>query len=373
MPLYMDFHKGLSVTVEDVKNAHIADEKVQHKYSVKYHQFWVNEEAGTVFCLMEGPDKESCEAVHREAHGDIACSIVEVESGFYKLFMGDGHKIEQGHVVAGDGSVDLGYRSILVIALQSIPALSGLTSPNYFYNRREGRKLVLDKIHEFKGREAKLLSDDSLTGIFNSSMHAVQCALEIRNELLRKRESGNNEWNITFKMGLSAGQPVTENEEFFGEAIKLARRLSNIAYQDQVLISSLVHDLCDIGTISQDASGKLSFRSLNAGEEAFINNLFRITEANLSDENFTIDDLSKNIGISRPQLYRKIVTLTGRSPNDLIRDLRMDKAFSLLKRKTFNISEVALQVGYNNPSYFAKCFSKKYGCTPSRFLENAGV
>ena len=45
----MDFHKGLSVTVEDVKNAHIADERVQDKYGVKYHQFWVNEEAGAVW------------------------------------------------------------------------------------------------------------------------------------------------------------------------------------------------------------------------------------------------------------------------------------------------------------------------------------
>mgnify|MGYP003546818225 FL=1 len=75
MPLYMDFHKIENLTVEAVKTAHIADVAIQEKYGVRYHQFWVNELAGTVFCLMEGPDKESCEAVHHEAHGNIACAM----------------------------------------------------------------------------------------------------------------------------------------------------------------------------------------------------------------------------------------------------------------------------------------------------------
>ena len=52
------------------------------KYGVTYHQYWFNEEAGTIYCLMEGPDKESCAATHREANGIIACQIVEVEGGY---------------------------------------------------------------------------------------------------------------------------------------------------------------------------------------------------------------------------------------------------------------------------------------------------
>ena len=101
MPLYMDFHKIENITIEDVKTAHIADRSVQDKYKVKYHQFWVNEEAGTVFCLMEGPDKESCEAVHQEAHGNIACALTEVEGGFYGVMMG-GTKRTDGGLVKND-------------------------------------------------------------------------------------------------------------------------------------------------------------------------------------------------------------------------------------------------------------------------------
>jgi hypothetical protein len=57
---------------------------------------------------MEGPDKETCEAVHREAHGNVACSIVQVEPGFYKLLMGDDQRVEKGHVKFEDGLVTLG-------------------------------------------------------------------------------------------------------------------------------------------------------------------------------------------------------------------------------------------------------------------------
>src|SRR6188472_2803424 len=91
MPLYMDFHKFDSITIEDVKTAHMADVAIQDKYGVKYHQFWVNQDAGTVFCLCEGPDKETCELVHQLAHGNKACALTEVESGFYKALMGENH------------------------------------------------------------------------------------------------------------------------------------------------------------------------------------------------------------------------------------------------------------------------------------------
>ena len=99
MPLFMDYHIISDIDIDAVKEAHIADKSIQEKYGVKYIQFWVNQEAGTIFCLIEAPDEESCEQVHQEAHGNIACQIVQVESGFYKLFMGESHQLEDGIVV----------------------------------------------------------------------------------------------------------------------------------------------------------------------------------------------------------------------------------------------------------------------------------
>ncbi|CAN5617238.1 hypothetical protein BH23BAC1_BH23BAC1_04200 [soil metagenome] len=115
MPLYMDIHLLKDVSVEDAREAHIKDLAVQEKYGVTYHQYWFNEKAGTIYCLMEGPDKESCEATHREANGIIACQIVEVKGGIYDLFMGKNHKLDHGLVRHEDGKIDTGYRYILTL------------------------------------------------------------------------------------------------------------------------------------------------------------------------------------------------------------------------------------------------------------------
>jgi len=373
MPLFMDFHKGLNVSIEEIKRFHIADETVQNKYGVKYHQFWVNEEEGTVFCLMEGPDKESCAAVHREAHGGVACSIVEVAVGFYKLFMGNSHLIEQGHVKYSNGTTDAGIRHLLVLNIEG----GALAKDRQFQALKDpcqARELTLSLISKYDGREVNRLPDDSFLAVFDSPECAVRCGLRIQKELLDKKSTpGDREWNIVFKIGLSSGQPVTESGDFFSKATLLACRLCHVASHDGFLISAKVQEYCNVQELSRDAARKGHWRILTSREEDFLNSLYSFSEGRLSDESFTIDCLTRDIGMSRPQLYRKMILLTGKSPNDFIRDLRMEKAMSLIKKKAGNISEIALEVGYNNPSYFAKCFQDRYGCTPSWFAHRGDV
>ena len=82
MPLYMDVHNlGDKVAFEDVEKAHLADLQTQDKYDVKYLRYWVNEDAGKIFCLVEAPDAEAATAVHREAHGLVADEIFTVVEG----------------------------------------------------------------------------------------------------------------------------------------------------------------------------------------------------------------------------------------------------------------------------------------------------
>ncbi len=82
MALYMDVHERVEgLTAEAVRHAHQADLNVQDKYGVKYLKYWYDEGSGKVFCLMEAPNKEAAEAVHREAHGLVADSITEVKEG----------------------------------------------------------------------------------------------------------------------------------------------------------------------------------------------------------------------------------------------------------------------------------------------------
>jgi Nickel responsive protein SCO4226-like len=82
MPLYMDVHRKVEgLTAQAVAGAHEQDLAIQSQYGVKYHKYWFNEETGQVFCLVEAPDKEAANRVHREAHGLVADELVEVEEG----------------------------------------------------------------------------------------------------------------------------------------------------------------------------------------------------------------------------------------------------------------------------------------------------
>lgn len=82
MPLYLDIHyKMANITPELLEEAHKRDLEVQEKYGVRYLKYWYDLATERVFCLVEGPNKEAVEAVHREAHGNLADEIIEVAEG----------------------------------------------------------------------------------------------------------------------------------------------------------------------------------------------------------------------------------------------------------------------------------------------------
>ena len=82
MPLYMDVHHlDGTVSAADVAEAHQKDVETQGKYGVNYKRYWVDENAGKIFCLVDAPDAETAHTVHREAHGLVADEIFEVSEG----------------------------------------------------------------------------------------------------------------------------------------------------------------------------------------------------------------------------------------------------------------------------------------------------
>lgn len=82
MPLYMDVHNiAGGVAAEDVAKAHQADLQTEGKYDVHYLRYWVDEQQGKVFCLVEAPSAEAAATVHKEAHGLVADDVFEVQEG----------------------------------------------------------------------------------------------------------------------------------------------------------------------------------------------------------------------------------------------------------------------------------------------------
>jgi YesN/AraC family two-component response regulator len=106
-------------------------------------------------------------------------------------------------------------------------------------------------------------------------------------------------------------------------------------------------------------------------EEAFLQKLMQVMEQHLADEGFGIDELSAALAMGRKQLYRKIKALTGQAPTDFIRTIRLQRAKQLLVQHAGTVSEIAYQVGFNNLSYFARCFKEEFGELPSELSKSS--
>lgn len=247
MPLFMDIHYVGEVSVEETRKAHLKDLAVQEKYGVKYHQYWFNEEAGTVYCLMEGPDKESCAATHREANGITACQITEVEGGMYNLFMGQNQKVDHGLVRQEDGKLDTGYRYILTLDIIAKTGSTGFIDFDQLKLPKNPKNKALQLISEHHGKEVRTSGFDNIVAVFEAPQKVLQCAHEIQKEFLENHRNSDSEADeIIFNMGISVGQPVTEKEGFFAEAIRMSQQLCLIAGNKEIITSKLFEELCDV-------------------------------------------------------------------------------------------------------------------------------
>lgn len=85
---------------------------------------------------------------------------------------------------------------------------------------------------------------------------------------------------------------------------------------------------------------------------------------NMSNPNLKMDELGEEIGLSRVQLYRKVKALTGLSPVELLRQMRLQRGYTLLQTTTKTVNEIAYEVGFGTPGYFSKCFKQQYGKYP---------
>ncbi|MCB0632125.1 MAG: response regulator [Saprospiraceae bacterium] len=118
------------------------------------------------------------------------------------------------------------------------------------------------------------------------------------------------------------------------------------------------------------ASGVLSPKdvAVSSVDEKFLNRLMEIIEENMDNEAFSVEEMSRRIGLSRSQLHRKLKALTGEAPNVLLRTIRLHRAHQLLLQKAGNASEVAFMTGFTSVSYFSRCFKSQYGKTPTEVL-----
>lgn len=110
-----------------------------------------------------------------------------------------------------------------------------------------------------------------------------------------------------------------------------------------------------------------------SADDKFLQRAVLVVEQNMSDVTFSVEEFSREIGMSRMQLHRKLKALTGHSASDFIRIMRLKRAAQLLEARVGNVTEVAYQVGFNTLSYFSKCFHDYFGVMPTEYVSGNSI
>jgi AraC-like DNA-binding protein len=365
MPIYMDRHDvSNEVTAEAVAQLHQEDLKIQDKFNCRGLTYWFDDERKTAFCLVEAPNKQSLIDMHNHAHGEIPHQIIEVDSTIVESFLGRIEDPDKSQNTKLNIINDPAFRTIMVTGINRL-SLKEDESKLHNSTLQVYNQSTADTIKRFKGRLVRQNNDYFMVS-FESVSHAINCALEVQ----RKFKIWVTELehkNINLKIGLSAGIPVTEKDAIFEDTIKLAERMYYIS-KAKIIVSADVKDLYKSENLNVFIDGKL-LQSLTSADEKFLNMLMDYTEKTWKDTNLQVDDIGKHMGYSKSQLYRKMISLTGKSPNTFIKEYRLNRALKLFNSKKGNVSEIAFETGFNSPSYFTKCFQKKFGLKPSDYLQ----
>jgi AraC-like DNA-binding protein len=359
----MDVHIVPGVKAKDVAEAHLKDLVHQEEYGCKCMTYWIDETRESIFCLVEAPSKEAVEEMHGKAHGLIPNKVIEVSSTIVESFLGriydppDARASDDGLKVFTDPS----FR-ILVVTKTTDPVLLqhelGSDRANELLNQHNS--IIRKRLAEHGGSEVEHGGNGFILS-FASASKAVACALAIQKDL----KPGDAE-AIGFRIGINAGEPIEKSNKLFGDTIQFASHISSIARHSQVAIASSVKDL-----VSKDhfQNGKDDFLSLTPQDETLLESLFNKLEESWQDPEFDLDEYCHSMAMSKSQLYRKAISLTGLSPNLLLKDFRLEKAKDLMRKQRYNISQITFDSGFTSPSYFTKCFKKKYGLLPMAYLD----
>ena len=237
MALFLDRHDAPGATATDIAAAHVLDLGVQESYGVRYVTYWFDDNDGIVCCLAEGPDRESLEAVHRDAHGLVADNIIEVGEGPINAFLGalPQHK-------PGVAYVESPVRAILFTDLcDSTQQTQEIGDEAFMDLLHDHDEIVRAALGDRGGREVKH-TGDGIMASFVSASSAVESGIDIQRSLQRR----NHEADLPFhlRIGISVGEPVTKAGDLFGAAVQLSARLCAIATPGGIAVSNAVRDLC---------------------------------------------------------------------------------------------------------------------------------
>ncbi|MEZ4810861.1 MAG: DUF4242 domain-containing protein [Allomuricauda sp.] len=359
MPIYMDRHDvPEGYTAEHVAQMHQEDLRVEHLYGCKGMTYWCDEKRKIAFCLIQAPNKEALEEMHNHAHGDFPHTIIEVDTTLVESFLGrieDPQNTGTSELNVIDESA---FRILMAIRIEKNQSKRG-NKENLNSIVNHANQSLENTIAKYSGRPIKQ-KDDCVLVSFDSVTNALSCTLENHAQI----NVGPNALNLKIKIGLSAGFPVTEKLNIFEDTIKMSKYLSEIP-QGPITITSEVKELFESENFNRTIDESVAVLDLNL--EKFLRMMMDYFEKEWNNPALNVETLSSALGLSKSQANRKIKSLTTKSPNQLIQEIRLQKSLASIKLNTKTISEIAYDSGFSSPTYFSRAFKKRFGLAPKEF------
>ena len=148
------------------------------------------------------------------------------------------------------------------------------------------------------------------------------------------------------------------------------RRKLQSLYRDNLMNNTHVSSLSTSEETATAEEEKLPDMSPN--DRKFMDKLVELMEANMDNGDLVVDDLVREVAVSRSVFFKKLKTLTGLAPIEFIKEMRINRAAQLIETGEFNMTQISYMVGINDPRYFSKCFKSKLGMTPTEYRDNLG-
>lgn len=362
MPIYMDRHIVPGIEAKHAAQAHREDLKIQDDFGCRCMTYWVDEDRGSAFCLIDAPNEEAVKKMHDRAHGLVPHEIVQVNSNVVEAFLG---RVTDPESYYDSDDPDLrvfndpAFRIILVAQVKdSILLKHELGSKKSEKLLALYHEIIREKLKENQGREVELKGERFIAS-FVSVTQAIACTSDVQKAL---HVAGDL---INLRMGLNAGMPVTKDKSIFGDVIRMADYLSSTGTANQTVLASIIKEIYkDDG--QKNLADKSVFKSIGPVEENTLQRLMDTVSANLQNSQWGVADFCKKMSMSKSKLYRKCTKLMRMSPNELIREHRLLQSLKLL-RTDRNIAQTTFDVGFSSPSYFTKCFQKRFGLSPMAY------
>ncbi len=363
MPIFMDRHFVPQASAKAVAEAHREDLAIENLFGCKCMTYWIDEDRGNVFCLIEAPDKGAVVNMHKQAHGLVPHEIIEVSAELVNAFLGRIHDPEMADQEPTDALKvfsDPAFRAILIVETLDYVLLqhkAGKERAGEIY--RQYNSIVHQQIRSHKGLNIELGSI-SIAGSFASIAEATSCAKTIQQELNSLADE------LELRLGLHAGFPVKDHAELFGNTIRLSKYLCRTGVKNQLSVSSTVYDF---SKQELKHEGGTPIRWLTTNGENTLYQLMEALERSWQDSQFDVLEFGRLMGMSKSTLYRACRELTGQSPNTLLQEFRLNQSLVLLRSQARNIAQTTFDTGFSSPSYFSKCFQKRFGLLPLAYLK----